>query len=93
MWETHKAETGEHALGRVVAVGHDDETGDDAVRCDDDVCARGSAFFKPKRGDETPRHATRVVRERASKRSERMDESHYGNNMSFCVSTGMIILR
>jgi len=45
MRETHKAETGEHALGRVVAVGHDEETGDDAVRCDDDVCAAARRFF------------------------------------------------
>ena len=32
--DTHKAETGEHALGGVVTVGHGDETGDDAVRCE-----------------------------------------------------------
>lgn len=64
MRETHKAETGEHALGRVVAVGHDEETGDDAVRCDDDVCAAARRFFLSQRdGDGTRRDATGVERE------------------------------
>lgn len=67
MRDTHKAETGEHALGRVVAVGHDEETGDDAVRCDDDVCAAARRFFLSRGrdgdGDAAGRHATRVERE------------------------------
>jgi len=92
MRDTHKAETGEHALGRVVAVGHDDETGEDAVRCDD--APRLGVFFgraeRRRRRDETRSDARR---ERESEQRERMNKSHYGNNMSFCVSTGMIILR
>jgi len=66
MRDTHKAETGEHALGRVVAVGHDDETGEDAVRCDD---APRLGVFLRSRGETAA--TRRDEKRRASRERER----------------------